>query len=124
MNKSSLINTEVLYEATMKFEENLKDDVVIISKIIAKFNALSNFITKERDEKIIVNETVLINRDNVLRNAVKKLFALNQTITSLTDKKLINKKIDRSNFRQCIDLIDSFWFSLWEIADRKNKDNQ
>ncbi len=124
---NTMINVEMLYDATMIYPEAIKNDVSAIARSIARFNSVSNFLTKKDKTGLMVDDATRVQRDNILRKTVRQIFALNQTVSVLmneggfgNDDKLITKKIDRRNFNQSVDLLDNFWFALCEIADKKN----
>lgn len=128
-NKKSLVDVEVLYQATNNYGDNIKEDIISIAKVIGKFNALSVLITKKRNEgEVEIDNAILINRDNLLRSAVKKILFLNQQmeVRFILDGKenmyMVRTRIDKSNFFQCQNLVDDFWFAMYEIADRKAKE--
>jgi len=123
MNKlnKNYVDAEVLMNVTNLFGNVVKDELLNVTKSIARYNTLATLVTKEMSSKIIVDEETLINRDNVLRSTVKKIFAFNDLVKTLNSQLLVTKRIDRTNLTQCVDLLDSFWFALWDVADRKAK---
>lgn len=116
------VDVEALYDATTTYGTELKEPLTIAAKGVAKYNSLATLVTKKMESQIVVSEDILINRDNVLRSSVKKIFYLNDLIKELTGNCLINKKINRTDAAQCIDLLDSFWFALCDVADRKTRE--
>lgn len=128
MNRTNkgYVDVDVLYNATIKYGKDVEDPIRDAAKCIAKYNTAAVLVTQQKGRKIIVDEQLLIARDNLLRAAVKRIFYLCSVIKLLTKGKneknqLVTKRIDRTDVDQCVDLLDSFWFALWEIADRKSE---